>query len=100
MPNTLKSRSNRVNSTKRNKFLSSKAYKKSISPKKKDNSTNLDEDTIKILKVMSKVKPSELNEYKCPKGLTMDTLKSSLYGSNYKKDKNAEYNLTADINIA
>ena len=47
---------------------------------------------------MSKVKQSELNEYKCPKGLTMDTLKSSLYGSNYKKDKNAEYNLTADIN--
>ena len=83
MPYTLKSRSNRVNSTKRNKFLSSKAYKKSISPKKV-NSTKLDEDTIKILKVMSKVKPSELNEYKCPKGLTMDTLKSSLYGSNYK----------------
>ena len=87
MPTTLKSRSNRVNSTKRKKFLSSKAYKKSISPKKKGHSTELDEDTIKILKVM-KVKPSELNEYKCPEGITIDTLKRSFYGSNYKEYKN------------
>ena len=45
MPDTSISRSKRVSSSRRNKLLSSKAYKKSISPKKKVHSTELDEDT-------------------------------------------------------